>query len=143
MTCYENLKRYWRRRKYQRLHGSNHNNKRKLRIIRLGDHGTSSSRRQCKAMRDSDKPRSPICLRRLFSPLKALAKFHDTYVNMMVRLAGNVAHKSSGAGAFAGKKVAKSKQISVVSSGEELVDSKLVLDIYKRLAASRQMNSIA
>ncbi|GMN73866.1 hypothetical protein TIFTF001_053757 [Ficus carica] len=94
-------------------------------------------------MRDSDKPKSPICLQRLFSPLKALAKFHDTYVNMMVRLAGNVAHKSSGAGAFAGKKVAKSKQMLVVSSGEELVDSKFVLEIYKGLAASRQMNSIA
>lgn len=141
ITCYENLKRYWRRKKYQRLHGSNHNNKRKMKIIRLGDDG-SSSREEWNAGHSNKLKLT--CLRGLFSPIKVLAKtFHDTYVDMMIRLEGNLAHKSTGAGAFAGKKVAKRKQIAVVSCGEELVDSKLVLGIFKRLAAAREMDSVA
>lgn len=136
MTYYDNLKRYWRRRRYQRLHGSNHN-KRKLLVTRLGEGG--SRRRQWKIR--SSKPKLMICLRRILSPVKMLAKFHDAYVDMMIRLAGNMAYKSTGAGAFAGKKVAKTKQISMVKStgDQELVDSRLVLEIYKRLAASRQI----
>ncbi|PON34191.1 hypothetical protein PanWU01x14_346350 [Parasponia andersonii] len=134
ITYYESLKRYWRRRRYQRLHGSNHT-KRKVLITRLGDGG--SRRRQWK-MR-SYKPKLLVSLRRILSPLTLLAKFHDAYVDTMIWLAGNMA---TGAGAFAGKKVAKTKQISTVSSNadhQELVDSRLVLEIYKRLAASRQM----
>ena len=139
-TYYENLKRYLRRRKYQRMYASNHSgDKRNLKITRLGVGGTVSPRRRWKI------PRKPklICLKRIFSPIKLVAKFHETYVDVMNRMAGSVAHKSSGAGPFAGTKVAKTEQISMVSCGDELVDSKLVLEIYKRLAASRQMNSIA
>ncbi|PON34192.1 hypothetical protein PanWU01x14_346360, partial [Parasponia andersonii] len=120
ITYYENLKRYWRRRRYQRLHGTNHT-KRKLPITRLGDGG--SRRRQWK-MR-SCKPKLMVSLRRILSPLTLLAKFHDAYVDMMIRLAGNVA---IGAGAFAGKGLAKTKQISSVSSNadhRELVDNRL------------------
>ena len=136
ITYYENLKRYWRRRRYQRLHGSNQN-KKKMLITRLGDGG--SQRRQWKIR--TSKPKLMISVRRILSPVKILAKFHDAYVDMMIRFAGNMADKSTGAGAFAGKKVAKTKQISMVSSAgdQELVDSRLVLEIYKRLAASRQM----
>ncbi|PON86997.1 hypothetical protein TorRG33x02_172440, partial [Trema orientale] len=134
ITYYENLKRYWRRRRYQRLHGSNPT-KRKLLITRLGDGG--SRRRQWK--RRSCKPKLMVSLRRILSPLKLLAKFHDAYVDTMIRLAGNIV---IGAGALPGKRVAKTKQISTVSSNadhRELVDSRLVLEIYKSLAASRQM----
>lgn len=101
-----------------------------MKYTRLGD-GTSPKR--------SWKIRTFRKLRlRLVSPLKLLAKFHEAYVDMMIGLAGNVA-KTNRVGMFAGKKVARENQISMVSSGEELVDSKLVLEIYKRLAASRQL----
>lgn len=129
-TYFDNLKRYWRRRRYRKLSGSNTIKKRKMKYTRLGD-GTSPKR--------SWKIRTFRKLRlRLVSPLKLLAKFHEAYVDMMIGLAGNVA-KTNRVGMFAGKKVARENQISMVSSGEELVDSKLVLEIYKRLAASRQL----
>ena len=136
LAYFDNLKRYLRRRKYQRMYGSNYkgNNKRKLKIMRLGD---GSPRREWKI---SKKPKL-MRLKRVFWPINLLKKFHETYVDMVSRLAGSIAHKASGAGAFAGKKVAKTKQISMLSCGEELVDTKLVLEIYKRLAASRQMDS--
>lgn len=57
----------------------------------------------------------------------------------MVKLVSNVAKTANNGGVLAGKNnVAKEKQISFVSCGEE-VDSKLVLEIYKRLADSRSL----
>ena len=123
-TYYENLKRYWRRRKYQKMYGLNH--EKKLKIASLGDQAT---------LNPSKKPVKSIGL--------VAYKFHETYINATNRMAGSVAHKSSVAGAFAGKKVAKTNQISMAPCGEELVDNKLALEIYKRFATSRQINSIA
>ncbi|XP_015876716.3 uncharacterized protein LOC107413318 [Ziziphus jujuba] len=129
-SYYENLKRYWRRRRYQRLSGSN-KIKRKLKVERLGDKETHSRRRCSWKIRALPKLR----VLKLVSPAKLLAKFHDSYVDMMIGLAGNVA--TSNRVGFARKRVvAKDQQISVVSCGEE-VDSRLVLEIYKRFAASR------
>ncbi|XP_062109454.1 uncharacterized protein LOC133820905 [Humulus lupulus] len=140
-TYYENLKKYWRKRKYQRLHGGSNQSKRKLLITRLGD-GGGSRRRQWKMRSCKPKLTMMVGLRRVLSPAKLLAKFHETYVDLMIRLAGNVASKSTGAGAFSGKKVAKTKQVAMASSGGgdgDLVDGRLLLEIYKRLAASREM----
>ncbi|KAH7516459.1 hypothetical protein FEM48_Zijuj10G0137400 [Ziziphus jujuba var. spinosa] len=117
-------------RRYQRLSGSN-KIKRKLKVERLGDNETHSRRRCSWKIRALPKLR----VLKLVSPAKLLAKFHDSYVDMMIGLAGNVA--TSKRVGFAGKRVvAKDQQISVVSCGEE-VDSRLVLEIYKRFAASR------
>ena len=137
-TYYEKLKKYWRKRKYQRLRGGSSHAKRKLLITRLGSSGDGSRRRQWK-MRSCKPKLMMVCLRRVLSPAKLLAKFHETYVDFMVRLAGNVADKSTGAGVFSGKKVAKTKQIAMVCNGngdQELVDGRLLVEIYKRLAAS-------
>ncbi|KAF5470336.1 hypothetical protein F2P56_010856 [Juglans regia] len=108
---YENLKRYWRRRRYQRLNGENYSNKRKLKITRLGGSG---HRRQWR-IRSTPKLRLSF----IVSPIKLLAKFHDSYVNMMLRLAGNVG-KSNSVDLFGGKRVPKGRQISMVSGGEEV-----------------------
>ncbi|KAH7516461.1 uncharacterized protein LOC107413320 [Ziziphus jujuba] len=132
-TYFDNLKRYWRRRKYRKLSGSR-TIKRKMKYARLGD-GTSPSPSPRRSWKIRTFPKLRL---RLVSPLKLFAKFHEAYVDMMIGLAGNVA-KSSRLGIFSGKKVASEKHISMVSSGEELVDSKLVLEIYNRLAASRQL----
>lgn len=123
-SYYENTKRYWRRRRYQRLSGSN-NIKRKVKVERLGDKETRGLCRSWKI--------------RKLRVSKLVAKFHDYYVDMMIGLAGNVA-KSNRVGIAGKRVVAKDQQVSVVSCGEE-VDSRLVLEIYKRLAASRQVAS--
>ncbi|KAG6655818.1 uncharacterized protein LOC122310401 [Carya illinoinensis] len=127
---YENLKRYWRRRRYQSLNGENYSNKRKLKITRLGG---SARRRQYWRIRSTPKLRLSF----IVSPIKILAKFHDSYVNMMLRLAGNVG-KSNSVDLFGGKRVPKGRQISMVSGGGE-VDGRLVMEIYKRIASTREI----
>jgi len=122
-ACYENVKRYWRRNRYQRLNGAS---KRKLKIARLG----SGRRWKLRAV--------PKLHMEIASPIKLLAKFHDAYIDMMLRLATNIGSLNN-KGFFRGKKVAKDQHISMVSSGDE-VDSRLLLEIYKKLAASRDMS---
>lgn len=127
----EHLKRYWRRRRYQRLALSGANKKRKLQVTRLGDKG--------KIFRHWKLRVVPKLRLKFVSPLKILARFHDSYVDLMVRLASNVA-KFTNNGVLAGKsKVAKEKQISFVYNGGEEIDSKFVLELYKRIAASRSV----
>ncbi|EEF36080.1 conserved hypothetical protein [Ricinus communis] len=127
-ACYDTLKRCWRRRRYQRLHCST-NSKRKLKIIRLGG---AATRRIWKL-----RTTAPKLQWKLLSPVRILVNFHDAYVDMMIRLANNMG-KLNGRGVFGRKKFAKDKQISMVSCGEE-VDTRLVLEIYKRLVAAREL----
>ena len=132
-TCYENLKRYWRRRRYQRLNGDN---KKKMRVVRLGGgpngSGTSPTRRSWRV-----RTTAKLRLIKYVTPMNLLAKLHGAYVDMMVRTAGNV----GGARRIAGgsKKVAKMQDQISMAASEEAVDTRLVLEIYKRLAASRQL----
>ncbi|XP_050374314.1 uncharacterized protein LOC126791862 [Argentina anserina] len=133
-TYYENVKRYWRRRRYQRLYGDC--SKKKMRVAKLGGgpNGSTSPTRSFKIRK--------LRLIRFVSPIKLLSKFHGGYVDMMVRMAGNVGGARRVAGGS--KKVAKAEDqvVSVAAlSGEEAVDTRLVLEIYKRLAASRQLAS--
>ncbi|XP_021299377.1 uncharacterized protein LOC110428039 [Herrania umbratica] len=129
-TCCENLKRGWRRRKYQRLHGATRS-KRKLRIPRLGNIAT----RRVWELKTIPKPSL-----KMVSPIKILTKVHGAYVDMMMRLV-NTMGKANNGGLFRGKKVAKDRHVSIVSGGDE-VDSKLVLEIYKTLAASRELRGL-
>ncbi|XP_021912198.1 uncharacterized protein LOC110825955 [Carica papaya] len=121
----ESLKRYWRRRKYQRLHGST---KKKLKLARLG----AGARRLWRMRR--------IPKLKLASPIKVLAKFHDAYIDMMIRLVTNLG-KANQNGSFRGNKVAKERDLTVSYCGDEVVDSRLVLEIYKRLAANRELGT--
>ncbi|KAM3741260.1 hypothetical protein ACB098_08G162800 [Castanea mollissima] len=100
-SYYENLERYWGRRRCLRLNGAD-SNKKKLMIARLG--GTAHGVRRT----------TPKHLFNTASPTKVLAKFHDAYVDMMILLARNVGNLNK-----------VSRQISMVSSGEE-VDSGFV-----------------
>lgn len=130
---YESLKRYWRRRRYQKLSGSPAKRS-KLKVMRLGGSG---SRRHWK-VRTVPKLQWKMAAASL-SPVKLLSKFHNGYIDMMIGLACNVVKSSSGAGIFRGKQVAKeSQKISMVSTGEE-VDGRFVVEVYKKLAASRQL----
>ncbi|KAK3189386.1 hypothetical protein Dsin_028947 [Dipteronia sinensis] len=136
MACYENLKRYLRRRRYKKLSASTHHSyKRKIRVSRLGSPGSNCGRQ----WRIKRMPRIQL---KIVSPIKVLTKFHEAYVNMMIYFANKMANSSHNniEGVFRGKKVARGRQIALVSSGEE-VDSKLVMEIYKRISASQQSNT--
>ncbi|KAJ4709863.1 Transcriptional repressor NrdR like [Melia azedarach] len=131
-SYHESLKRYWRRRKYQRVYG-----KRKIQVLRLGGGAASHSQRRRLFWRIRRIPRLRL---KIISPIKLLRKFHDAYVNMMICLANKIVNSSSNGGLLRGKKVAKAREI-MVSSGEEVVDARLVMEIYKKLTASRQLIS--
>lgn len=125
---YESLKRYWRRKKYQRISGASHFQK-KLKMVSLG--GASATRRL-------DRIRTTPKRRQL--PIKLLANFHDAYARMMICVANKIANSNSNEGLCRGKKVAKARQVSVVSSGEE-INSKLFMEIYERIVAARQLST--
>ncbi|KAL0015366.1 hypothetical protein SO802_002435 [Lithocarpus litseifolius] len=74
------LKRYWRRQRYQRLHGSKPVRK-NVKITRFG----GSPRRRVWRIRAVPKLRL-----KNFTPLKLWTKIKNAYMNMMVSLAGNV-----------------------------------------------------
>ncbi|KAI8539026.1 hypothetical protein RHMOL_Rhmol09G0149200 [Rhododendron molle] len=119
-----NLKRYWRRRKYQRLD----NNKKRTKVARLGN----NQRRGWK-LRLARKLKFKV-----FLPVKLIrAKFHRAYINMMVRLVGD-----KETGLFGGKKIPKSGPVMMVaSSSNEIIDDEMVLEIYKRLVSTRQLTA--
>ncbi|KAL5761208.1 hypothetical protein ACOSP7_019741 [Xanthoceras sorbifolium] len=143
MAYYESLKRYLRRRRYQRLSASTtHNYKRKIRVTRLGSPPGGSNSNRGRVWRIRRKA-ARVQLKNMVSPIKVLARFHEVYVNMMIYLAKKMASSSDiiNGGVFRGKKVASGRrQVALVSSGEE-VDSKLVMEMYKRISASRQSSS--
>ncbi|GAV87525.1 hypothetical protein CFOL_v3_30951 [Cephalotus follicularis] len=118
-TYYHNLKRFWRRKKYRRLNGTN--NKKKLKVARLG--GVASPRLW--------KKRTLKLGMKIASPIKILAKCHDAYINMMIRMANNVGTLSYN-GLFKGKKVAGDQNILTISKCGEVIDNRLVMEIYKR-----------
>lgn len=75
----------------------------------------------------------------MFSPVKLLAKFHEAYVDTMIGVACK-AGKINKFQALGGERIAKSSEVVMVSSTCEEIDSTLALQIYKRLAASRQLS---
>ncbi|KAK4785012.1 hypothetical protein SAY86_001701 [Trapa natans] len=134
-SYYQSFKSYWRKRKYQRLTGTRYNSiKKKLKITRLGSRSRPSHRHYSKLTTLSTAPKLGP---KILSPIKMLSKFHDGYVTMMVRLAGSL-DRSAGSSAMGGNKVKKGQQVALASTGEE-VDSRLVMEIYKKFAASREM----
>lgn len=123
----ESLKRYWRRRRYQRLDNT-HKSKRKLKIARLGNRN----------QRYSNVKLSHNLRIKIISPTKLFAKFYRVYVDVMIRL---VSYKKSNNGLIGEKKVPKpnNRACLMVSSGtNEVVDCRLVLEIYKRIMSSRE-----
>ncbi|GKV47314.1 hypothetical protein SLEP1_g54226 [Rubroshorea leprosula] len=106
---------------YQRLNG----NRRRVKVIRLGG-GTASTGGWIWKIRVIPKLRPRMST----SLFRFLARFHDAYMDM----------KANGGGLFGGKKIAKGQHVAVASGGEE-VDSRLVMEIYRRLAACREFRT--
>ncbi|KAF7131826.1 hypothetical protein RHSIM_Rhsim09G0103100 [Rhododendron simsii] len=121
-TYLDNLKRYWRRRKYQRLDDT----KKSRRVARLGN----NQRRGWK-LRLGRKLKFKV-----FLPVKLMTKFRRAYSNMMVRLVGD-----KETGHFGGKKIPKSGPVPMVASASYEIDDRMVLEIYKRLVSTRQLTA--
>ncbi|KAI3433197.1 uncharacterized protein J3R85_007087 [Psidium guajava] len=127
---YDNVKRFWRRRRrYRRLEQSSRS--RKMRTVRLGNDG-SRWRRMWKM-----RVAMPRCrwLLKMVSPVNLLSKFRDAYIDGMIWLAAKVSRLSCSSGVSRGKRLAKSRQVCLMPNGDE-VDAKLVMEMYRRIAAS-------
>ena len=117
------LKRYWRRQRYERLHGSKRSRK-NVQVVRLGD---SPSTRVWR-MRVIPKLRLKIV-----SPLRLWTKLKNAYMNTMLSLAGNVGHLSS-SNVFGGRRIPKARKVPLNYSFEE-IENRLIIEIYKALAS--------
>ncbi|XP_030941010.1 uncharacterized protein LOC115965858 [Quercus lobata] len=124
------LKRYWRRQRYQRLHGSKPVRK-NVKITRFG----GSPRRRVWRIRAVPKLRL-----KNFSPSKLWTKIKNAYMNMMVSLAGNVGSLNTSS-VFGDKRIPKERQVSHVVYSTEEVENRLILEIYKALLASRELST--
>ncbi|KAL3501780.1 hypothetical protein ACH5RR_036229 [Cinchona calisaya] len=130
----DGLKRYWRRRKYQRLDDAI-KMKRRLKIARFGSKkSTTNKQKQLKVKKIFNN----LGFKNI-TPMKLVAKFHEAYIDAMIRLAGNkrIDHVRNEA-----KRVAKSQPIPVLSAPtNEMVDSRAVVEIYKRVVSTRDQQS--
>ncbi|KAK9141736.1 hypothetical protein Syun_011136 [Stephania yunnanensis] len=123
------LKRYWRRRRYQRLDGTAAwTGRRNLKVVRFGGDKSGGSTRRFWRIRAIPKLRMKI-----FNPIKVLAKVRDAYVNMMVGWVGSDSF-------FGDKRIPRARQVERKSSKRvEEFEVKLIMEIYKSLKASREL----
>jgi hypothetical protein len=127
------LTRYLSRRGYRRLdYGTTTTGRRKkMQIIRM-----RSPRKDWK-IRTSPKLRWMIR-----SPLKLLTKVKNTYMNVMLKLAGNVGGALNTDNKFGVKRIPKTRQVSnsKVYSGDAF-EARLIFEISKTLVASHELYS--
>ncbi|KDP33018.1 hypothetical protein JCGZ_13049 [Jatropha curcas] len=116
-------RRYWRRKRYQRLDGGIRGRK-NMKVVRIGDRG--SPKRGWK-IRTAAKLR---ILKVVTSPLKLIGKLRSAYVNMMLNWAGND-------NVFGNKRIPKARQVPIAAYSNEEFETRLVYEIYKALKATQ------
>ncbi|KAJ6684326.1 hypothetical protein OIU85_007962 [Salix viminalis] len=97
-------KRYWRRKRYQRLDGAG----KKITVARLG--GIPRRGWRVKAA-----PKLRILKSNIASPLKLMSKLKNAYITMMLGLAGEV----DGTNVFGNKRVPSGRQVKSTNPSEE------------------------
>lgn len=135
---YKSLKRYWRRRKYQRLHGVG---KRNVRVVRLG--GGKDNRRVWK-VRTVPRLRLKQWIPFL-SPVKILARLRDAYMAAMLGFEGKAGSLHSGADSTFGanRDPPKRRSGKVSASSAEAFEARLLLEMCKSIVASRELAAIS
>ncbi|KAE8654979.1 hypothetical protein F3Y22_tig00117034pilonHSYRG00360 [Hibiscus syriacus] len=122
-----NLKRYWRRRRYQRLYGGEA--RKNIKVTRMG----GRSQRFWK-IRATPKLRWKMMIA---SPMKLLTKLKNGYMNMLLRLGGSVGYLSA-KNEFGGKRIPKARKVALGYSTSEF-DQRLLYEIYKNLCPALEL----
>ncbi|GMI77019.1 hypothetical protein like AT2G47485 [Hibiscus trionum] len=123
------LKRFWRRRQYQKLKGGEAITKRKnIKVTRIG--GVSQRFWKIKAV-------PKVRWRIIASPTKFLTKLKNGYMNMMLRLGGIVWYLSA-ENEFGGKRIPKARKVGLGYSNSEF-DQRLLYEIYKNLIPALEL----
>ncbi|PIA33439.1 hypothetical protein AQUCO_04100099v1 [Aquilegia coerulea] len=123
-SIYESLKRYWKRRNYQRLEGGATKSKNNFKIMRFG------------ASNRSHKPLPELQTKSQESRRKLVVKFHDAYLEMMLGLSFKI-RSLDGENMFGRKRIPKAGKVNKGSLFEEN-EKKLFFEIYSILLASRE-----
>lgn len=133
---YGNLKRFWRRRSYQRIDDETRI-RRNVKVTRFGGGERKKHSWKIKAL-----PKLRFLMRPIGSaPLKLLTKVKNAYMEMMLNLAGNVGSLTAN-NAFGTKRIPKERKVDTIAYSGYEVEERLVLEIYKALAASRGVREL-
>ncbi|KAE8668928.1 hypothetical protein F3Y22_tig00112281pilonHSYRG00172 [Hibiscus syriacus] len=124
----ETLKRYWRRRRNQRLYGSEA--RKNIKVTRIG----RRSRRFWK-IRATPRLRWRMMIA---SPMKLLTKLKNGYMNTLLRLGGTVGYLSAN-NEFGGKRIPKARKVALGYSNSEF-DQRLLYEIYKNLCPALELH---
>ncbi|KAK9118627.1 hypothetical protein Scep_016720 [Stephania cephalantha] len=131
------LKRYLRKREYQRLDGPHEyqpSTKRstKVKITRFRGYSTSTAKNgHRRVWKIIAIPK--LRYLKIVSPIKLLKRLRDAYVNMMLGITGN-----AGDSFFGNKRIPKARKVERVLKGDEF-EMKLMVEMYKSLVASRRL----
>ncbi|KAK2986766.1 hypothetical protein RJ640_010991 [Escallonia rubra] len=127
------VKKYRRRRGYNQLDDETAH-RRNVKTVRFG--GSPRPRRSWRI-----KVLPTLRLKRFsVSPSKIWSRVKNAYVDMMLKVAGNVGYLNNGS-EFVLKRVPKGRQVGHVYSSNEF-ESRLILEIYKSLVASRELATV-
>ena len=132
-----NGRNYWKKNGYTLLNGASTTH-RKTEVAHFhGDDQTpSKKKRWLWRLR-----KAPAVLARL-SPKRVWGRLRDGYINMMLRVAGNVGRMAGGA-ELTGKKIPRARKGRTVKKRRvEEFEARLVLEIYKALATSRGVSEL-
>lgn len=121
-------KRYWRRKRYQRLDGAITARK-NTNVARFG--GSPRRTWKIKAV-----PKLRI-LKNIASPTKLLRKLKNAYISMILSVAGN----ADGTHVFGDKRVPRGRQVKAAYPSEAF-EKRLVYEIYKNLLATRELSTM-
>ncbi|XP_057523492.1 uncharacterized protein LOC130803309 [Amaranthus tricolor] len=135
-----NGKNYWRKKGYNLLDGVE--NKRKIQVVKIngGDDGGGSKFRRFWRVKKGLKFKGYF--KKIFlSPKKVWNKFKDGYVNMMLKMAGEVG-KVNGGSEFERKKISQARQVRVKYKNQQEFEARLVIEIYKALQTSKGVSEV-
>lgn len=121
------MDRYWRRRDYQLLAETGKDR----RCIRLG-----GNRRRVWKINAMRKIKLAF---KIVLQTKLVAKLRDAYLNMMLRLVGNI-NFLNGEGFSGKKRIAKGRGVIKISETDDF-ESKLILELYKEIKAAHELAS--
>ncbi|CAO2817219.1 unnamed protein product [Amaranthus hypochondriacus] len=133
-----NGKNYWRKKGYNLLDGVE--NKRKIQVVKINGNGGSNNKfKRFWRVRKSLKLKGLKNV--IISPKKLWNKFKNGYVNMMLKMAGEVG-KINGGIEFEKKKISQARNVRVKFKNQQEFEARLVIEIYKALQTSKGVSEV-
>ncbi|KMT18602.1 hypothetical protein BVRB_2g027330 [Beta vulgaris subsp. vulgaris] len=137
-----NGKNYWKKKGYNLLDGATQT-RRKIHVVKINGEANNNTKilRRFWRIKKSLKFKS---LKKvvIFSPKKLWNKFKNGYVNMMLKLAGDVGPVNGGS-EFGQKRISQARQVRIKYKNQDEFEARLVLEIYKALSTSKGLSEIA